>query len=60
MHEGLGYKCLELGGPVGGGAVLWPGYVVDKAHKRVKKERHGSVSSRTHTRSQEMGPIRLA
>ena len=47
MHEGPGYKRLELGGPVGGGAVLWPGYVVDKAHEQVKTERHGSVSSST-------------
>ena len=58
MHEDLGYKCLKLGGSVGGDAVFWPGYVVDKAHEQVKTERHGSVSSSTHTRSQEMGPIR--
>ena len=51
MSEGSGYKRLELGGPVGGGAVLWPGYVVDKAHERVKTERHDSVSSNMHTRS---------
>ena len=51
MHEDPGYKCLELGGPVGGSVVFWLGYVVDKAHERVKTERHGSVSSSTHTRS---------
>ena len=51
MHEGPGYKRLELGGPVGGGAVLWAGYVVDKAHEWVKTERHSSVSSSMHTRS---------
>ena len=60
MRDGPGCKCLELGGPVGGDAVLWSGYVVDKAHERVKTEWHGSVSSSTHTRSQETGPIRLA
>ena len=60
MHEALGYKCLELGGPVGGDAMLWPGYVVDKVHEWVKTERHGSVSNSTHTHSQETGPIRSA
>ena len=44
-------KRLELGGPVGGDAVLWSGYVVDKAHERVKMEWHGLVSSSMHTRS---------
>ena len=51
MREDPGYKRLELGGPVGGGTVLWPGYVMDKAHKWIKPEQHGSVSSNTHTRS---------